>query len=56
MKIWPFVYYYQEKKHGIDIFSVLFPQQLDDHESMNMAKIWTNKMLMMSTAVFEVFR
>jgi len=25
------------------IFSVLFPQQLDDRESMGVAKIWTTK-------------
>ena len=40
MKIWPFVYYYAEKKHKED----LFLQQLDDCGSMGVAKIGTDAM------------
>jgi len=56
VKIWPFVCYYVESKHK-EIFSVLFPHQLDNCESMGVAKNGTkNTCLMMSTVVFEVFR
>ena len=40
MKVWPFVCYYVEKKRE-DLLSL----QLDDHGSMAVAKIWTNKTL-----------
>jgi len=44
VKIWHFVCYHVEKKHNEDLFSVLFPQQLDDRGSIGVAKIETTEM------------